>query len=185
MQKEKLDNDIVYAFKTDTVWGFGCNPNSKIAINKIYEIKKRDKKKPLILMSDSFEFLEKYVQNVPSYVYDLIKKYFPGALTLILEKSKYCLDEITPFSTVGVRVPNSPDFSNLVQKIDGRVLATTSCNLTNEKPVETFFEAKEKFNGVAKIIEPLSEAKTNNIASTVVLCKKEGYEILRQGEIEL
>jgi len=49
-----LNNGEVIAFKTDTVWGFGCNPLDNIAVNKIYEIKKRDSKKPLILMSDDF-----------------------------------------------------------------------------------------------------------------------------------
>ena len=56
-----MDNNV-YAFKTDTVWGFGANPNSKEAVEKIYEIKKRDLKKPLILMSSDFKYLEKYIK---------------------------------------------------------------------------------------------------------------------------
>jgi dephospho-CoA kinase len=55
-----LNPKEVIAFKTDTVWGFGCNPDDKIAVEKIYEIKKRDSKKPLILMSDNFKHLKKY-----------------------------------------------------------------------------------------------------------------------------
>ena len=58
----------VIAFKTDTVWGFGCNPDDVVAVNKIYEIKKRDSKKPLILMSDNFDSLKKG--------YELIKEMF-------------------------------------------------------------------------------------------------------------
>ena len=52
------NNNKVYAFKTDTVWGFGCHPDDLLGIKKIYEIKKRDAKKPLILMSNSFENLK-------------------------------------------------------------------------------------------------------------------------------
>ena len=48
---EILENDGVIAFVTDTVWGLGCLPNSEKAVKKIYEIKHREGKKPLILMS--------------------------------------------------------------------------------------------------------------------------------------
>ena len=52
--KKILQNDGVIAFVTDTVWGLGCLPDSEKAVKKIYEIKHRDGKKPLILMSDEF-----------------------------------------------------------------------------------------------------------------------------------
>ena len=48
-----LNNGGVIAFVTDTVWGLGCLPDNKQAVEKIYEIKGRDKSKPLILMSDN------------------------------------------------------------------------------------------------------------------------------------
>ena len=59
---EILNNDGVIAFVTDTVWGIGCLPTSKKAVERIYEIKHRDTKKPLILMSDSDKYLRKYVK---------------------------------------------------------------------------------------------------------------------------
>ena len=180
------NNGTVDAFNTDTVWGFGCHPQDKIAIKKIYEIKKRDSNKPLILMSDSFENLEKYIKNVPDYAYELIKKYLPGGLTLIFEKSDLCLDEITSNgNTIGIRVPNSEDFFKLVGQIDGRVLATTSCNLSDEAPVKNYFEACEKFSSVATIIKPIEDSENKNNPSTVILCQKDGYKILRQGVLRL
>ena len=176
----------VIAFKTDTVWGFGCNPLDKNAVDKIYEIKKRDSKKPLILMSDDFKNLEKYIKNIPNYAHDLIKKHLPGGLTLIFEKSDLCPNFITSNgTTVGIRIPNSEDFKQIISQIDGKVLATTSCNIAGEEPVMTFLEAKENFKSVATIIEPISDKKNNNIPSTVILCKETEYKILRQGAIIL
>lgn len=56
--KQILENDGVIAFVTDTVWGLGCLVNSEKAVKKIYDIKKREAQKPLILMSDeAFIFL--------------------------------------------------------------------------------------------------------------------------------
>ena len=176
----------VFAFKTDTVWGFGCHPLDILAVEKIYNIKQRDLKKPLILMSDNFDSLKKYIKEIPEYAYELIQKHLPGALTLIFEKSDYCPYEITSGGqTIGVRIPNSSDFSLLVEQIEGRVLATTSCNLSNEAPVKNYNEAKEKFSNIATIVPPINDEENENIPSTVVLCKIDGYQILRQGKLIL
>ena len=58
-----LNNDGVIAFVTDTVWGIGCLPTSQKAVQRIYEIKKREAKKPLILMSDDIYPLFDYVKH--------------------------------------------------------------------------------------------------------------------------
>ncbi len=64
-----LKKGEVLAFSTDTVWGFGCLPEDEEAVQNIYKIKNRDSKKPLILMSNSFEALKKYVKSIPDYAY--------------------------------------------------------------------------------------------------------------------
>ena len=89
-----LNNDGVIAFVTDTVWGIGCLPTSKKAVEKIYEIKHRDTKKPLILMSDSDKYLRTYVKPLSILANELIKKHFPGALTLVVNKSDNVPDYI-------------------------------------------------------------------------------------------
>ena len=182
----KLNIGEVLAFKTDTVWGFGCNPEDNIAVEKIYEIKKRDVKKPLILMSNDFSHLKKYIKNIPNYAYDLIEKYLPGGLTLIFEKSEICPFSITSGNeTIGIRIPNSVDFSNLIDALEIKVLATTSCNVSSQEPVKDYKEALEKFGETATIIEPIEDIENENIPSTVVLCKDNTYKVLRQGAIKL
>jgi len=180
-----LKKGEVLAFKTDTVWGFGCLPNDIEAINKIYEIKKRDTKKPLILMSYDIEPLKKYILEIPDYAKELIKNHLPGGLTLIFKKSKMCNNIITSYDTVGIRIPNSIDFFNIAKNVEGNVLATTSCNISSEKPVKNYLEAKEKFSHVATIIKPIEDSENENIPSTVILCEKENYKVLRKGAIEL
>lgn len=182
----QLKSGEVLAFKTDTVWGFGCNPEDKSAVDKIYKIKRRDIKKPLILMSNNFSHLKKYIKSIPNYAYDLIEKYLPGGLTLIFEKSECCPFEITSGNdTVGIRIPDSADFSNLIDKLDIKVLATTSCNISSEPPVKNYNEALEKFEGLATIIKPIEDSENKNLPSTVILCKDNTYKVLRQGEIKL
>ncbi len=185
MQKINHKKGEVFAFKTDTVWGFGCHPEDILAIKKIYEIKKRDEKKPLILMSYDFEPLKKYIKEIPSYALELIEKYLPGGLTLIFKKTELVSNEITKTDMIGIRIPNSPDFCELAKKIEGGVLATTSCNITNEAPVESYTEAYNQFSNVATIIKPFEDTKNKNLPSSVILCENEGYKVLRKGAIEL
>ena len=176
----------VLAFPTDTVWGFGCAVQDKTAVENIYKIKNRDSKKPLILMSDSFEALKKYIKEIPPYAYDLIKKHLPGGLTLIFEKSSICPDFVTSNqNTVGIRIPNSEDFRILVRNIEDRVLATTSCNIAGEAPVKNYSQAKENFEKYATIIKPINDIEHENLPSTVILCNKDKYKILRQGSVKL
>ena len=182
----KLKLEEVLAFKTDTVWGFGCNPEDRGAIDKIYKIKNRDPKKPLILMSNDFSHLEKYIKNIPNYAYDLIEKYLPGGLTLIFQKSELCpLDVTSGNNTVGIRIPESEDFSNLINNLDIKTLATTSCNVSSQPPVKNYNEALKKFANVATVIKPINDIENENTPSTVILCSSDTYKILRQGSIKL
>lgn len=181
---ETLKNGGVIAFVTDTVWGLGCLPNSKKGVDKIYEIKGRDRSKPLILMSDKKENLIPYVKNVPENANKLMKEYFPGALTVILEKSEKTPLYITSDkNTVGIRVPNNEFFKQLCSVIDGHVLATTSANLSNHPSSKTYNEAKQSIGEYVDIIFEDYGYTCKGIESTVVLANEEDIKILRQGSI--
>ena len=179
-----LNNDGVIAFVTDTVWGIGCLPTSKKAVQRIYEIKKREAKKPLILMSDDIYPLLDYVkQPIEKQGQILIKKHFPGALTLVIEKSENTPDYITSnMNTVGIRVPNNETFAKICRSIEGRVLATTSANISGEAPALTYNEALNYIGDkVDLIIEDFGDF-AKGTASTVVGFKENEPIIFRQGE---
>lgn len=182
--KEILENDGVIAFVTDTVWGLGCLPTSQKAVERIYEIKNRDSKKPLILMSDDIEPLRKYVKPLPDLARNLIKKYFPGALTLVVDKSDNTPNYITSdMPTVGIRVPNNKTFAQICKSIEGHVLATTSANLSNEPAALTYKQAVKYIGDkVDLVVEDFGE-KAKGHASTVAGVSPKGITIFRQGDI--
>lgn len=182
--KEILENDGVIAFVTDTVWGMGCLPTSKLAVERIYEIKHRDSHKPLILMSNGIEPLRKYVKPLTEKAEELVKKHFAGALTLVIEKSELTPDYITSgLNTVGIRVPDNKIFTEICSCIDGNVLATTSANLSNEPPALTYDEARKYIGDkVDLVIEDFGE-KAQGRASTVAGVFPEGIKIFRQGDV--
>ena len=180
-----LKNGGVIAYVTDTVWGLGCLPNNEKAVKRIYEIKHRDGKKPLILMSDEiYNLLDYLKQPIEKEAQKLIKKYFPGALTLVLEKSLNTPDYITSgLSTVGIRVPDNKTFAEICRNIDGRVLATTSANLSGEAPALTYDEAVKYIGDKVDLVIPDYGYTAKGKASTVAGFKDGKTIIFRQGEI--
>lgn len=181
---DKLKQGAVISFVTDTVWGVGCLPDSEKGVENIYELKNRDRSKPLILMSDSVEYLMPYVKNVSLQAQELIKKHFPGALTLIFEKSEKTPGYITSFKdTVGVRVPDNAVFKRLCEVIDGHVLATTSANLSGQPAASDYGQALENVGEHVQYVFEDYGFKAQGLASTVALACGEEIKILRQGEV--
>ena len=182
---EILKKDGVIAFVTDTVWGLGCLPSSEKAVKKIYEIKKREAKKPLILMSyDIYPLLEYIKQPIPKEGQVLIKRHFPGALTVVLDKSENTPDYITSgMQTVGIRVPDNKTFADICKNIKGGVLATTSANISGEPPALTFDEALKYIGDKVDCIIPSDSDEAKGKASTVIGFKDGKVVVFRQGEV--
>jgi len=184
--KNTLDNDGVIAFVTDTVWGLGCLPSSKIAVEKIYEIKKREAQQPLILMSNDIKNLKPYVKGINKKAQELINQHFPGALTLVLEKSSDTPDFITSgFDTVGIRIPDNEIFKEICESITGWVLATTSANLSHEPSAKIYEQALENMGAKADLVIQDFGVEAKGLESTVALIVNDEVKILRQGEVRL
>lgn len=179
-----LQSGGVIAFPTDTVWGLGCLPSNKQAVKKIYQIKHRESQKPLILMSHQITHLWDYVQRpIPPAAQQLADKYFPGALTLVLDKSIKTPDFITSnMPTVGIRIPNNNTVHQICQSIDGHVLATTSANISGEPPALTYQEVVKTLGNQVDFIIP-SQDIVSAQASTVVGFHEGTPIVFRQGEI--
>lgn len=179
-----LKNDGVIAFVTDTVWGLGCLPESKTAVEKIYRIKHRDEKKPLILMSYDTYPLIKYLKPISKSAQKLMKSHFPGALTLVLDKSDETPDYVTSgMKTVGVRVPNNEVFSDICKYIEGHTLATTSANLSNQPPALTYDEAMEYIGRDVDYVVKDYGLSAKGTASTVAGIFDDEIRIFRQGDV--
>ena len=180
---ETLKNGGVIAFVTDTVWGVGCLPENAAGVEKIYSLKGRDRSKPLILMSNSEENLFPYVKNIPDRAKKLMERHFPGALTLIFEKSDKTPATVTSGkNTVGIRVPNNDVFKRLCEIIDGHVLATTSANLSNQPSAKNYEQAVEFVGDSVDMVIKSFGVEAKGLESTVALAIDE-IKVLRQGEV--
>ena len=85
---ENINNGGIVIFPTETVYGIGVNPFNIRAVEKVYEIKKRPKEKPISLLISDLSMLYEISDNISNEELKVIKKFFPGPLTIILKKSK-------------------------------------------------------------------------------------------------
>lgn len=135
-----LRNGEVVAFPTETVYGLGADASNSAAVAKIFEAKGRPSDNPLIVHVDSKESALKYVRNVSSKALLCMDKFWPGALTLVLDAvpGAFAPSVTAGLETVGVRVPNHPVALNLLKRC-GFPLAAPSAN-TSGKPSPTLAE---------------------------------------------
>ncbi|MDD3013577.1 MAG: L-threonylcarbamoyladenylate synthase [Candidatus Gastranaerophilales bacterium] len=180
--------DGVIAFPTDTVWGIGCLVENKDAVDRIYHIKNRSKIKPLILLGSKIDYLVPYLNEIPEKAWEIINKYLPGAVTLVLPKNKKTPDYITSgFDTVGIRIPNNPPLIDLLENsVKDHVLATTSANISDTVSSLT---KKDVENSVGDFVDYILDDYgfiCNGTESTVLSVDRTGnIKILRQGAVEI
>lgn len=126
-----LKRGKVIVYPTDTIYGIGCMATDQKAIDKIYKIKKRDKKKPLLILVNSYAMLKKYCY-VSKKQGEYLKKIWPGPVTVILKNKNNLPANLThEKSELAVRLPNS----QLLRKIIKEAMAplvSTSLNISGE-----------------------------------------------------
>lgn len=171
---------MVIIFPTDTVYGIGTKIFDLEGINKIYEIKKRPKEKPLACLCASLDQI-KSIAILNDDAEKLINAFLPGPLTLIL-KSKDEVKEKIGYETIGVRIPNYKLALDILKE-NGPML-TTSVNESGSNPINEYEDILVKYGKCVDEIYKSNE-KSSALASTVVLMTTDSFKILREGEITL
>lgn len=178
-----LQENEVVAFPTETVYGLGANAKSNEAVDKIYQAKGRPSDNPLIVHIASFEQVDEIAQDVSSIARKLMTRFWPGPLTLVLNKRANAVSEkVTPDrDTVAIRMPDHPIALALITEAN-LPLAAPSANLSG-KPSPTLAEhVSDDLTGrIAGILD--GGATGVGLESTVLDCSGEMPVILRPGGI--
>ncbi|MFH1359102.1 MAG: L-threonylcarbamoyladenylate synthase [archaeon] len=138
----------IFIYPTDTIYGLGCDATNVKAVDKIKEIKNRDKDKPLSVIAPSIEWIKKNL--IIDKGFDL-EKYLPGPYTLILKKkNKDFLKHISKGDSLGVRIPDIY-FTKIIQ--NSKVpFVTTSVNLAGKPFVTKTSDIPEKIKCKVDVI---------------------------------
>ncbi|MBN2110675.1 MAG: threonylcarbamoyl-AMP synthase [Methanosarcinaceae archaeon] len=170
------------AFPTETVYGLGADALDPVAVRAIFDAKGRPADNPLIVHVASKEQCEELTENIPEKAYILMDRFWPGPLTLILQRRETVPDITTGgLDTVAVRMPDNKIALELI-RISGRPLAAPSANLSGKPSPTTADHVIEDLCGrIDAIID--GGAVRVGIESTVIDMTSEVPAILRPGMI--
>jgi L-threonylcarbamoyladenylate synthase len=172
------------AFPTETVYGLGADVFNEQALAKIFIAKRRPADNPLIVHIAALEDLALLCSDVPPEASLLMKRFFPGPLTIVLTKKSTVPDLVTAgLKTVGIRMPRS-SLANSFLRAAGGPVAAPSANLSGRPSPTTWQAVSEDLNGrIACILK--GESSELGMESTVVDFSAGQAVILRPGAVTL
>lgn len=171
------------AFPTETVYGLGANALNEEAVKKIFIAKGRPQDNPLIVHVASKD-INSLVKEVPPIAQELINKFWPGPLTIILEK-KDIIPNVTSanLNTIGIRMPNSEIALKLIE-LSERPIAAPSANISGRPSPTEVERCVEDLNGRVDYIIG-GESSDIGVESTIIDCTVNPPVILRPGGVTL
>lgn len=139
------------AFRTDTFYGLGADPLNSLAIRKIKELKGRDTKPILLLISD-YAQVARFITQPPDLFRAIANHFWPGPLTLVSKARPALPEELTAGTgTVGLRLPDDDDVRSLVRACGG-ALTATSANPSGDLPARSAADVQHYFGDQVDLV---------------------------------
>ncbi|RLC81941.1 MAG: threonylcarbamoyl-AMP synthase [Chloroflexi bacterium] len=181
---EVLKNGGLVAFPTDTVYGLAASPWNADGVARLYKAKQRPSNRPIpLLLSDAGQ-LSRVAMLPPQFsrqVRQLIARFWPGGLTLVLPKTAIVPDTISQGPTVAARVPGLPLARALIRDAGG-VLAVTSANLSGQPSPITAQEVEAQLGGRIELILDGGPCR-GGVPSSLLDCTLSPPLLLRRGAV--
>ena len=181
MQKalEILKNGGVILYPTDTIWGIGCDATNVEAINKIFEIKKREKTKSMIILVENERRLQDLV-DVPEMAWQIIDL-SEKPVTIVYENPKNLPKEIlAEDGSIGIRLVKDDFCNKLISKLN-KPLVSTSANISGQPTPKSFKEiSPEIIKGVDYVVNLQHDKVCKNPSTIIKLSLDNQVKIIRK-----
>lgn len=181
-----LNQGGIVAFPTETVYGLGADATNSAAVQKIYAIKQRPVTHPLILHISNIAHLQHWSRDIPETAWMLAERFWPGPLTLILQRSQYVPDCVTGGQdTVGIRVPAHATALALLNAMHAeKAIAAPSANLYGRISPTTSAHVQAALAGKVDMILDGGPCQIG-LESTIVRADQQTVSILRPGGVSV
>jgi tRNA threonylcarbamoyl adenosine modification protein (Sua5/YciO/YrdC/YwlC family) len=174
-----LEDGGLLAYPTDTYYGIGCDLLNKKAIDRIYALKGRDRKKPLAFLCPDLSDVARYAQ-VSNFAYRTMRQLTPGPFTFVLTATRLVPEMMqSKQKQVGIRVPQAPLMLAISARL-GRPIVTTSATTEEGEVLVDARSIKEALGARLDLI--LDGGPQPAEPSTVVSLIGDQLEVLRQGK---
>ncbi len=179
-----LKDDGVIIYPTDTTYVFCCAISSKKAMKRIYQLKEIDKKKPLTFVCNKTKQFQEYTTGLNNQVFRKLRSIIPGPYTFIFEASKKIPKTLlSPRSTIGVKIPDSPLSNMLVEQMNEPLL-TSSIPLQNEEHnIQEAYTIHEQYEKLVDCVVDGGELYTTQ--SAIIDFTQLPPEIIREGDVDV
>ncbi len=186
---QKLMDSHLVAFPTETVYGLGADATNKSAVAKIYAAKGRPADHPLIVHVHSMQAMGDWADEIPAFAIALARDFWPGPMTLVLNRSSLAQDFITGGQiSVGIRVPDhvvALALLNAFHVLGGKGIAAPSANRFGHVSPTTAQAVKDELGSYLNEQDQILDGGpcTVGVESTIIDCTGDMPKILRPGAI--
>lgn len=164
---EIIEKGGIILYPTDTVWGIGCDATNEEAVKRIYELKRREEQKSMIVLVNGDRLLYNTFQQIPEVAFD-IWDHTNKPTTLILDNPKNIAKNlIAPDNSLGVRMVKSPFIFKLIERMK-KPLVSTSANISGFPTPNNFAEIDYRIISAVDYVVPLEQDKKCNKPSTII-----------------
>lgn len=168
----------IISYPTDTYYGIGCDLMNKKAIEKIYRLKKRDRREPFTFICSDLKNISDYAK-VTNYAYKTMRRLLPGPYTFILEGSRQVPKiMLAKRKTVGIRVPDHNICIELVKNLEHPIISTTAATPGGEIFNDPSFIEEHFKNSIDLVIDG---GPVPGEPSSVISLINDEPEVLREG----
>ena len=175
---ETLKKGGTILYPTDTIWGIGCDATNNRAVMKIFDIKKReDTRQMLILVHDASD-IHNYVQTIPEIAFTFIES-AKRPLSIIFQNAKNLAASLIGHDqTIGIRVVNDEFCRELIQSL-GKPIVSTSANESGKPPPENFSKINKKIKDSVDYIVRWRQNDMKQSAPSDIIKFGENEEIIK------
>ena len=172
----------VLIFPTETVYGVGADAFNEKACRRIYEIKNRPAHKPLIVLISYIKDVDRVASDVPDEARNLMEKYWPGPLSIILKKNEDLPDVVTAGTdTVAVRLTSNEVLRKIISEAECPIVAP-SANISGKPFNVRAKDTVQDFEGLVDMIVE-DDGSVSGVESTIVYMCGGHHKLIREGAI--
>ncbi len=178
---EVMQKGGVILYPTDTVWGIGCDATNEEAVKRVYEIKRRQDSKALLVLVDSQVKVDFYAKDVPQVAWDLIEM-TTKPLTIIYDQGRNLAENLlAEDGSVGIRVTSEPFSKQLCFRFR-KAIVSTSANISGEKGAANFSEiSQEIIDAVDYVVKYRQDDKSQPKPSSIIKLGNQGQiKVIRE-----
>jgi L-threonylcarbamoyladenylate synthase len=171
-------------FPTDTAFGIGCRIDNKVSVRRLFEVRKRPKEKAVPVLVSSIKMAEEYIDEISPEVRILMKKYWPGGLTIIMKsKPKKILNIVLGGGlTVGLRIPGNVTARKLIEGVGVPIIGSSANFAGGKTPCKGSEVDSDLVSKVDFFLPGRCKIKKS---STVIDVTTKPWKILREGAVKI